>query len=341
MSQIGHRGSVEVHDVSELKKLNAAGGYPEPVTKVDSSNWDLDTQQPHGGQEWSTIPNFVEDFSVTTNFLGPPRKALMACGVALEEIEHYPPANFEPFLSELAAWIQPDDPKELSSRLMLGNGASELIDLVTRVGAHPGPFKVRSDAQYKEYERAALADGREKVSSSPKLAGEGNPFSMLAVVNPCNPTGEYFHVEELKKYIETSCKHSTTVLVDESMQLWHGPEWRKDSLVSQREWVKKMYEERDTCIYIIHSWTKIWTCPGIRLGSVIGPTPQHISELKKHQVPWSLNVFALRFLSACIKDAYFMKQTWEACPRLRARTVSQLADMFPDWQVFGEPWLSR
>merc|ERR550514_2566173 len=305
-------------------------------SKVQAQNWDLETQQPHGGQEWSSIPNFVEDFSVTTNFLGPPKRALMACGTAIHEIEHYPPANFEPYLSELAAWIQPEDPDELRRRLMLGNGASELIDLVIRIGAHEGPFGVKSDAQYKEYERAALADGRKKISSP----GSGETFGLLAVINPCNPTGEYLPIEEMKKYIETTCQPSTTVLVDESMQLWRGPNWRQDSLVSQRDWVRRMHEEKDIRVYIMHSWTKIWTCPGIRLGSVIGPMPHHISELKKHQVPWSLNVFALRFLSACIKDAYFMKQTWEACPRLRKRTVDQLADMFPDWQVHGEPWLS-
>jgi len=37
----------------------------------DSTNWDLNTQQPHGGQEWSELGSkFVEDFSVTTNFKG-------------------------------------------------------------------------------------------------------------------------------------------------------------------------------------------------------------------------------------------------------------------------------
>jgi len=300
-----------------------------------AKNWDIETQQPHGGQEWMSIPNFVDDFSTTLNFLGPPARAVKECAVAMEEIQHYPPANFEPYISELAAWIQPEDPDELRRRLLLGNGLSELIDLVIRIGAHPGPFALKADVQYMEYERAALADGRKKVST-----GSGENYGMLAMINPNNPTGEYSCVEDMKKYIETTSQPSTTVLIDESMQLWRGPNWREDSLVSQRDWVRQMYEEKDIQIYIMCSWTKIWTCPGLRLGSVICPMPHHISELKKHQVPWSLNVFALRFLSACIKDTCFMEQTWEACPRLRARTVAQLADMFPDWQVFGEPWLS-
>lgn len=301
----------------------------------DATNWDLDTQQPHGGQEWNTIPNFVEDFSVTTNYLGPPMRAISACGLALQDVEHYPPANFEPYISELAAFLQPKDPVELTPRLMLGNGASELIDLVTRKGCHEGAFTTRSKAQYKEYERAALAAGREQ-----KATPDDKGFKMLAVINPCNPTGDYLNIEQMKDYILSTCSNGMSVLVDESMQPWHGPDWRSDSLVSQREWIRKLYDEQDIRVYVIHSWTKIWSCPGIRLGSVICPTPSLSSAMKKHQVPWSLNVFALRFFSAAIKDTEYLQQTWMTVPQLRQRTVDNLTSMFPSWEFHGEPWLS-
>lgn len=594
----------------------------------DATNWDLDTQQPHGGQEWKGIANFVEDFSVTTNFFGPPSKAMAACGQALPEVEHYPPANFEPHLSELAQWLQPGDSKELVPRLMLGNGASEIIDLVTRIGAHEGAFVTRSEAQYKEYERAALAAGREKLRQGPRykpvppamcgtikqalvtavqrhsslesLSGPGclirlgdlpiichlltqlshagldravilcgyqgakiqqaveenlstefrdkmrlefvqlgdnwqkshaasileakkyfktgefllcmsdhifdpmliakmssvkfsaaegaaktpdeafclvesdtegfqglsstavklkldrsvasnesvqsigrtmelseadaieagifacncslfgklealaserpyfalaealtlyvgtgklkpvhasghrwfaveskeqlsyavsdglkdigvvredrdwlsmgafgpdgkpikDKFAMLAVINPCNPTGDYLPIEEMKTYIKSTCGDGMTVLVDESMQPWYGANWREDSLVSQAAWIRQLYEERDIRVYIIHSWTKIWSCPGIRLGSLICPHPKLTAALKKHQCPWSLNVFALHFLSAAIKDSEYMERTWMMVPLLRQRTVDKLQAMFPSWKFKGERWLS-
>jgi len=41
-----------------------------------SSVWDSRTQTFHGGQEWRYISNFACDFSVTTNGLGTPHKAL-------------------------------------------------------------------------------------------------------------------------------------------------------------------------------------------------------------------------------------------------------------------------
>jgi histidinol-phosphate/aromatic aminotransferase/cobyric acid decarboxylase-like protein len=301
----------------------------------DATNWDLDTQQPHGGQEWSSISNFKEDFSVTTNYLGPPVRAISACGVAMGDVEHYPPANFEPYISELAALLDPEQPQDMVQRLLLGNGASELIDLVTRVGAHEGAFTVPNSAQYKEYERAALAAGRAQVKEA-----QGNDFRLLAIVNPCNPTGDYLSVHQMKAYIEKTCETGTTVLVDESMQLWYGPNWRDDSLVSQADWIQKLHDENDIRIYIIHSWTKIWSCPGIRLGSVVCPTVKLAADIKKHQVPWSLNVFALRFLSAAIEDTGYLQRTWSSVPRLRQRTVEQLSKMFPRWEFHGEAWLS-
>jgi histidinol-phosphate/aromatic aminotransferase/cobyric acid decarboxylase-like protein len=218
---------------------------------------------------------------------------------------------------------------------MLGNGASELIDLVTRVGAHKGAFTVPNSAQYKEYERAAVAAGRERVAEVQK-----GTFQLMAIVNPCNPTGDYLTIPQMKAYIEKVCERGTTVLVDESMQLWYGPDWRDDSLVSQGDWIKFLLDTRDIRVYVVHSWTKIWSCPGIRIGSIVCPDASLASAIRKHQVPWSLNVFALRFLSAAIQDVEYLHRTWSSCPRLRQRTVEALSGMFPTWRVHGEPWLS-
>lgn len=52
--------------------------------KTTANNvWDSKTQTFHGGQEHRFINNFVEDFSVTTNYLGTPRKALEAAKEAV------------------------------------------------------------------------------------------------------------------------------------------------------------------------------------------------------------------------------------------------------------------
>jgi len=302
--------------------------------KWDCTNWDLNTQQPHGGQEWAQIDNFVEDFSVTTNTLGPPWKAVAAATAALSEVEHYPPANCEPHLTRLAKFLDPFNAEDIHSCLMLGNGASELIDLVTRVGAHPGNVCIPNSVQYKEYERAALADGITKIESM-----DTKPCAIMAIVNPCNPTGEYKRVDEMKKMIE-ACNPGTTVLVDESMQPWVGDKWRDDSLVRQREWVKRQAESRDVRVFVIHSWTKIWSCPGIRLGSILAPTRGEVVQMRTHQVPWSVNICALAFLTAAVGDSEYLQHTWSITQQWRQRTVDKLVELHPTWEVKGEPFLS-
>jgi histidinol-phosphate/aromatic aminotransferase/cobyric acid decarboxylase-like protein len=353
----------------------------------DATNWDLNTQQPHGGQEWSSMGDtFVSDFSVTTNFLGPPAAAVAAAASSLQHLEHYPAANFEPALTHCADFVAGADGEtsaELKSRLLLGNGASELIDLVTRLAAPAGGFQQGSSTvQYKEYERAAMAAQPMKFpsvgssfslapadpsgargssmslaqqNSSMSLASldeqasveeDNDRFAILAVVNPCNPTGEYLSVEELKAYITAEAtergKPGCCVLVDESMQLWHSEHWRQDSLVSQRDWIQSMWEEKGVSVYVIHSWTKIWSCPGIRLGSILTPTAGHAQNLKSHQVPWSVNVCALAFLSAAIADEAYLRRTWDLTPRHRQATVDELKDIpaFANWDYLGAPWTS-
>lgn len=37
----------------------------------------------------------------------------------------------------------------------------------------------------------------------------------------------------------------------------------------QREFIADQYKTRNVHIYVMHSWTKIWCCPGLRLGSII------------------------------------------------------------------------
>jgi hypothetical protein len=71
---------------------------------------------------------------------------------------------------------------------------------------------------------------------------------------------------------------------DESMQPWLGPNWREDSLIGEREWAKQLSEEDGIHVWIMTSWTKIWSCTGVRLGSVVAPTAALQAAVKAKQV---------------------------------------------------------
>ncbi|KAI9489684.1 pyridoxal phosphate-dependent transferase [Zychaea mexicana] len=306
--------------------------------------WDTKTQAFHGGQEHRFLDNFVEDFSVTTNYLGTPRKALDAAREAISEVHHYPAANQEPAKTSLAQFLWPSNYSEHHGRLLLGNGASELIDLVVRKTLltcvsrgvtkpkwKGGPWNV----QYREYQRSAENNEFEIMDPTYK-----EPVDLLCVVNPCNPTGDYFDVESLKAFIKANVVSGGTVLVDESMQPWHSSDFRSDSLTSAHAFVKEMWEHDQIGVHVIHSWTKIWSCTGLRVGSVITPTASHCEALRKIQVPWSVNGPALKFVEAVVLDDDYMKETWENTTRLRAYLIDQLTGLNDKWVYHGKPFLS-
>lgn len=296
--------------------------------------WDDNTQTFHGGQDWKFLSNYVADFSVTTNGIGTPESGLLAAREAVDSIHHYPPADFQPALHDLAEFVWPTKGHENMSLMQLGNGASELIDLVIR-SVRPGGWRPGGTlTQYKEYERASEANGRATLSHD-------DPHAVLTcIVNPTNPTGDYLTIDAMKQYIETTCPNHHTVIVDESMQPWVGPAWRSDSLLHQREWVMKLCQERQIDVWVMTSWTKIWSCTGIRIGSVVGPTPTHIQNIKKHQVPWSVNSMALAFISAVVKDDAYMQRTWHITPLWHKNLVDALHARWPTWTVHGQAFLS-
>lgn len=242
---------------------------------------------------------------------------------------------------------------ELRQRLLLGNGASELIDLLVRDAAAAcalpsdsghrwcaGPYLT----QYKEYERSARSAGFADAPSGDPAA------SLICIVNPSNPTGDFMPLPDLQAWIEASTLHQSAssraergtvhVLVDESMLMWIGPEWWiAHSLASQRGWLATM-AARGVLVFVLHSWTKIWACPGLRLGSCVCPTLESAKRIRSRQPPWSVNAPALAFLSAAVQDTDYLRRTWEVTPRWRAAAREALLEAFPEWQVRGPPWAS-
>ena len=180
---------------------------------------------------------------------------------------------------------------------------------------------------------AILLPGRES-------SADDDSANLMCLVNPTNPTGDYMRIEELKNYIKKRCRRGTSVLVDESMQPWVGENWREDSLVSQGEWRRKMSVEEGVDVFVIHSWTKVWSCTGLRLGSIIAPTAAIMTTIRSKQVPWSVNSMGLAFLSEACKDKQYLETMWQVTTEWRAYQVRELGKLWPSWKCIGEPFLS-
>ena len=62
-------------------------------------------QEYHGGQDNNIKIIFKEDFSVTTNIMGPSKIGLDIIKNNVLDIEHYPPSNFSPYIQNLNNFI--------------------------------------------------------------------------------------------------------------------------------------------------------------------------------------------------------------------------------------------
>ena len=294
----------------------------------------------HGGQDIDIKINLIDDFSVTTNFMGLSEIGKNNIINNLEKIKHYPNQYQEPYKSNLISWLYQGF--EANKNIVLGNGASELIDLLIKIFRYDKKYCIynskkwkpgSSTVQYIEYGRTCENYDYIKASI------EDLDSDITCIINPCNPTGEYLSVDKLKLYIENS-RNNSLVIVDESMQPWLGKDFREDSLISQTEWIKNILEKRNIYIFVIHSWTKFFCCTGIRIGSLICPNEELKNLILKYQIPWSCNILALKYLDGCIIDKDYIEKTWLLTPILRNQLVNKIKSIYPLWKIYGREFLS-
>lgn len=298
------------------------------------SQWDLETQEFHGGQSWRNCKNFQADFSVTTNAFGPPKSALEAARDALEHVQHYPAADAGDATNALARFCEWP-----SSCMLLGNGASEFIDLLMKV-LPPGPFyPAPYNATYQEYHRAARATGRRIVSATQSQPEKDHAeffaksdAAVCVYIRPNSPTGDCFSLPKLEQVLESNL--AMHMIVDESFLPFAGPSWRHLSALNLIDRFPKR-------LIVVQSWTKLWSCPGIRLGS-ISASNEWIKKIKELQTPWSCNSIAQAFAVAAAGDKSYLNQTWHFIPKWRKTTTDGLKHLgwkydesAPEWV----PWL--
>lgn len=278
--------------------------------------WDTKTQEVHGGQTWRHCRQFHADFSVTTNALPPPSSAVVAATAALDTMHHYPPADggdARTALAELCDWPVDD--------LAVGNGASEFIDLIMRL-APPGPFRPGPfAAAYREYDRAARVSGR-KILSPHGHGGDddGENAAVTVLIRPNSPTGELLSLQDVEDILQ---KSNGVVVIDESFLPFAGTKWGE---LSARRLVARWAER----LVVINSWTKIWSCAGLRLGSILA-APYWMERIRASQTPWSCSGPAQAFAVAAARDETYLPETWKNISEWRVKTVELIKSV--GWEV--------
>ncbi len=274
----------------------------------------------HGGnlqaaaRRFGRAPAEFLDFSSNINPLGPPPGLLTHLAQHLEEVVRYPVPQASLLRRTLAEHLELP-----AARLLLGNGATELIHLLF---LYLQPRRVLLPVpSFSEYARAAELVGARVV---PFFMPPGTPFDrqafmaafagcdFLVLCNPNNPTGTGWSRPILEEIIKEARIRGITLLVDESFfPLTRWP---------LRESLDRLEREN---LWVVTSLTKLWALPGLRLGYLCGPRDR-IGALTARGDPWRVNALAQRAGLYCLADRDFQRRTVEEIGREKSFLLAGL-----------------
>jgi histidinol-phosphate aminotransferase len=192
--------------------------------------------------------------------------------VARRGLHHYPHLRGSELRSELAASLQIDP-----ARLILGNGAAELLSSATRALIEPGQQLLSTWPAYPLYPiMARRAHGRAVpigggIDALLEAAREPQT-RVIALANPNDPTGELISMSELERLLE-GLPEDVAVLLDESLVEFVDAQPTNASLTLL---------EHHPRLFVFRSFSKAWGLAGLRVGYAIGGpgSEQLLAELE-------------------------------------------------------------
>jgi histidinol-phosphate aminotransferase len=225
-------------EVNEGLREEAAERRRKALTRVDT----LDLSQ----TTWPELPH--------------PRIVNAITFVARRGLHRYPHVRGLALRDELAASLNVDP-----ARLILGNGAAELLSSATRALIEPGQQLLTGWPSYPLYPiMARRAHGR-AVPITGGIdalieASREESTRVIALASPNDPTGELLATSELRRLLE-NVPEGVAVLLDESLVEFSDAQPVNSSLALL---------EQHPRLLVFRSFSKAWGLAGLRCGYALG-----------------------------------------------------------------------
>lgn len=261
----------------------------------------------------------VVDYSVNINPLGLPDDIRETIISSIDNICKYPDIGGNTAKEAIAKHINVD-----SNKIMMGNGASELIYLFARAIK---PKKVLIiQPTFNEYRRAFSLVGSEIddyiLDSKDDFKFDLDTFStkvklfqpdVVVLCNPNNPTGKYLGFNVISEMMDIIKKQNSFLFIDESFVEFTGNEPVGGRLG---------YEE----IFSLRSMTKYYAVPGLRIGYAV-TNDRVIEKMEEYKEPWTMNTFAIDIVPKVIADKGFQKKVGKWIEEERKYMYEALSDV--------------
>jgi len=180
--------------------------------------------------------------------------------------------------------------------VLLGNGSTEVIDIVLRTFVEPGHEVLISIPTFSMYEKRARCNGilplliRLKSDFSYDidsiLSSIGNKTKLVIVCSPNNPTGQQIPISDLTRILESGIP---TVVDEAYYELENDPK-------SVFYLMEKFHN-----LIIIRTFSKAVGLAGLRLGYALANI-EIIAYMEKIKLPWNVNLLTMIAAIAQIDD---------------------------------------
>lgn len=286
----------------------------------------IDNEYEHGGNIYDItktgdveIQNLL-DFSANINPLGAPDWLRSCISSNLDSILHYP----DPSASGLKKIIAEKYGVPIRN-VLVANGSTELLYqlpgvLHSKRAVIPTPcyvdyLKVVRLAGI-EIKTIALMEDAGFTLDLKQLESLLRQDDLVILGRPNNPTGTAF---DRKKLLQIAKKYPTVIfLIDEAFL-----EFVED--------VESLAGSSDNII-TLHSLTKFYAIPGLRLGFGVFPDPIR-DALQKILPPWTVNSLAQKVGEQALRDQKYQKETKAYCLQCR-NELSRKLSVFPDLKIY-------
>lgn len=219
--------------------------------------------------------------------------------------ERYPDGYATILRNAVAEFLQVDE-----KQLIFGNGADNLIQIISRSLLFPGRNTVMATPSFSQYKHNAVIEGAE-IREIPLLEnGEHDLDGMLAAIDentsvvwvcsPNNPTGTHIPNEKLVAFLDRVPK-DTLVVIDEAYHDYVTADDYHDSLSLVKE-----YEN----IIVLRTFSKIYGIAAFRVGYGIA-RPETIHALEPVREPFNVNTLGMIAAVAALQDQEYVKECKE------------------------------
>ncbi len=246
------------------------------------------------------------------NPLGTSPKVVQSLQKALTQQHRYPDPSFFELLEAVAKkW------NVSKSRLSVGNGSNEIIDLLIRIFCEPGDQILTTDKAFVAYAVCAqaarvgrihspLAPGYKlDLQAMTKILLEDSRAERVRLVfipNPNNPTGTYTPDSEVQKFLQQFGNDPNRLIVFDEAYTEYVRAKDYQSALS--------HMDKYSSVVVIRTLSKAYGLAGLRVG-ILAAQPEVIDYYNRVRNPFNVNDLAQVAAVAALQDDEFIRRSVE------------------------------